>query len=386
VLVAGVAPLPKRLLSYTVADGELVPAWLGDRDRPWLRDLLGEAQTFVGRPIDELATRWRHSDRDPRAGPRQAIATHVLMRWLRRCSTGQSMSAVRQELYALAATGVGRDQALATVARRHACTAAGLAAGLFDDVAGRRAIRWPEPAPEPARLALAANRSLVQGLVVHARSAEIVVHGAARAMLRTAWLLGAGLAVATTDGGVTTMRWRRDRCAASPRALAALVPLLPWARRYELRADCEVAGDRGLVVTATGDPILPGPEPRLYDSGLEQRFAADFTRLAPDWQLLREPTAVAVPGGLAFPDFELRSRRGAGRWLCEVAGLRDPAALPAKLALLAAHERLVLCLPERSVPQELRDHPRIVPFRRRVPADRVLSVVDSRSGGRGRCC
>lgn len=77
--------------------------------------------------------------------------------------------------------------------------------------------------------------------------------------------------------------------------------------------------------------------------------------------------------GLAFPDFAL-VRPGRPTWLCEIAGLRDRTALPAKLALLE-HPRLVLCLPERAVPAERRGHPRVVPFRRSVDVAAVLSVV-----------
>jgi hypothetical protein len=62
-------PLPLRLQSFTATDGEFVPAWLTDRDRPWLRDLLEEAEAATGRPVAELARRWRRSDPDPRAGP-----------------------------------------------------------------------------------------------------------------------------------------------------------------------------------------------------------------------------------------------------------------------------------------------------------------------------
>jgi hypothetical protein len=45
---------------------------------------------------------------------------------------------------------------------------------------------------------------------------------------------------------------------------------------------------------------------------------------------------------MAFPDFLLRHRASGAEWLIEIAGLRDPAALPRKLALLEAGTRLVL--------------------------------------------
>lgn len=373
---AGVGPLPTRLLSFTVADGELVPAWLSERDRPWLRDLLLDAEAFVGKPIGELTARWRHGDPDPRAGRRHGIATHVLSTWLRRAAGRRPMTVMRQELFQLAAQGVQRDEALSAVASRHDLGTRELADHLFADLPDNRPVRWPEPRPEPSQLAWSANRALIQGMLLHAGSAEIALRGAARAIMRTVWLLGGSLKVTGTSPRGVAITWHGGDSPSSARTLAAVVPLLPWADRYLLRATCEVRGERGLVVLSTGDPILPGPEPQLYDSALERRFAREFAALAPRWQLLREPVPIAIDDGLAFPDFELRRRDGSSRWLCEIAGLRDLAALPRKLALLAAHKRLLLCLPRRHVPEPLRDHPRIVAFDRFVDPRLVLAAID----------
>ncbi|HEX6811947.1 MAG TPA: DUF790 family protein [Planctomycetota bacterium] len=370
----GVAPLPPGRLSFTAVDGEIVPAWLGDRDRPWLRDLIAEAHSFVGRPFAELAQRWRQSGPDPRAGCRQASALHVLSDWLRAHAVGVARSAARWELFRLCAAGVTREQALTDVAARHAIAVCDLVATLYDDLPDRRRVRWPEPPPEPMRLALAANGALVRGILRRAASAELFVHGAARVVLKTAWLRGA---VPTVDGephGPTKLVWpRAGRTAHS--ALPALVPLLPWVHRYRLRARCELPSASGDLVLSTGDPLPPGPEPRLFDSALERRFASDFGRLLPAWRLLREPTVLTGAHGLAFPDFELLPPAGGESWLCEIAGLRDRTALPAKVQLLARWVRLVLCLPQHEVDGDLRRHPRVVPFRKHVDVQRVRAVI-----------
>jgi predicted nuclease of restriction endonuclease-like RecB superfamily len=333
-----VAPLPTRLLSYTIADGELVPAWLGDRDRPWLRDLLADAAAFAGRPVGDLAGHWRRSDADPRAGRRQAIAAHVVLHWLRQCATAPSMSAIRRQLYSLTADGTERERALDEVAQQHGLDRAQLADNLFADLPEHRLVRWPEPPPDPSRVAFAANLAQVRSILRHTHSAEVAVQGSTRALLKTAWLLGAA-ATAIAAGPGTTLRWHH--AATASRALPALVALLPWCHRYRLRADCDLGADRGQIVLTTGDPILPGPEPRHYDSRLEHAFARDFRARLPDWLLLREPTPIATANGLAFPDFELRPPRGEA-WLCELAGLRDASVLPAKLALLEAQRELRL--------------------------------------------
>jgi predicted nuclease of restriction endonuclease-like RecB superfamily len=365
-----VATLPPSKLAFTAADGELVPAWLGDRDRPWLRDLLAAAEAFAGRPFADLARHWRRGERDPRAGRRQDAAVHVLERWLRQRAAGAPRRAARQQLFGLAAAGVPRHLALAQVAGQLGVGPAELAASLYDDLPERRRVVWPDPPPDPAWLAHAANTALVRGLLRHATAAELQVHGASRVLLKTAWLLGAAPAVLEEPAGAATLRWGDGA-----RVVASLVPLLPWARRYRLRATCALPRGCGELVLATGDPLLPAPEPRPFDSALERELARALGRLLPDWEVVREPAVVATAHGLAFPDFELRPRCGGASWLCELAGLRDAAALPAKVALLARCPNLVLCLPERHVPAELRGHPRVVSFRRRVDAHAVRAAI-----------
>jgi len=366
--------LPLRLLSVTPADGELVPAWFSDRDRPWLRDLLLDAEAAAGLPLVALEQRWRRSDADPRAGPRLRTAQHVLRALLRHGAGPPRMTAIRQELFAAAARGLGREQALASVAAAYGRSATALARELFADLPHERRVVWPE-ALEPTRFALIANRAIAQSLLVQAGAATLDLSGASRALLRTAWLLGTGLTLEGMTADGVRLRWRRGEGGGGARSLAALASLLPWSRRYHLRARCTVQGLEGAFVLATGDPILPGPEPRQFDSKLEREFARDFATAAPDWDLLREPFPVAIAGGLAFPDFELRRRAGPERWMLEIAGLRDRSVLARRLALLAAEPRYVLCVPHRLVPPEWTGHPRIVPFSRRVSVADVLAAA-----------
>src|SRR5262245_29943443 len=369
----GVGPLPLRLLSCTAVDGELVPGWLDDRDRPWLRDLLHDVDAAGGQPLCRLERRWRRGEPDPRAGRRAAVAQHVLLRLLRAAARAPSRTPVRQALFAAAAERP-RDAALACVAGALATTPAALLAQLFADLPRERPVPRPEPPLDAGHVLLTANLALAQGLLRRATSAVLWLHGGSRAALRTAWLHGAHFRVRACDGAATELHWEPP--APGPaRGLAAIVPVLPWVQRYRLQARCRVGEGRGLVVLATGDPILPGPEPRAFDSALERAFARDFAARAPDWQLLREPLPLVVGGRLAFPDFELRHRPSGRRWLCELSGLRDLAALPAKAALLAAVPRLLLCLPRCLVPPELAAHPRVVLFDRRLDARDVLGAL-----------
>lgn len=361
--------MPARLLLLTATGDELVPTWLTDHDRPWLRDVLGEAAAFAGQPFAALARHWRTAPRDPRPGRRLAIARHVLQRLLRRTAAPPTMTRLRQRLFTAAAT-MPRDDAFAAVAREHGLDPRSLANELFADLPHARRIVWPTPPPEPAWFALLTNLAIAQSLLRHATTADLELDGASRTVLKTAWLHGASFAI-DADPHVR-LRWR----ARTERrgALAAIAPVLPWARRFVLRAHCRIGEHRGTFVLATGDPILPGPEPRRFDSALEHTFANEFATLVPGGALHREPRPLVVDGRLCFPDFALHAP-GGEQWLVEIAGLRDRRALPHKLAALAAVPHYVLCLPKVLVPADFTDHPRIVPFTRRVDVGDVLTRI-----------
>ncbi|MFO1077291.1 MAG: DUF790 family protein [Planctomycetota bacterium] len=373
---ANAPPLPERLCRWTTADGEFVPAWLSDRDRPWLRDLVEHARGAVGGTVAAMRQRLRGSEPDPRAGQRQRAAAFVLEAWLAAAASGPARVDARRALFELRARGAPVEVAYREVAATFRASSAELEATLFADLPDQRRVRWPEPAPEPGRLLLAANTAMVRGLLRHAEAAELRLWGGARTVMRTAWLLGAHAEFAAGADQATTLRFLEAATGGRPHVTAALVQLLPWTQRFRLVARCRIAGQQGRLVLATGDPLLPAPEPRRFDSRLERAFAADFAEIRPGWRLVREPAPLQLAGGLAFPDFGIVPDLGAcAPWWCEIAGLRDERALPQKLALLA-HPRAVLCLPRRAVPPELQMHPRLVAFGARVPVAAVAAVIE----------
>ena len=80
---------------------------------------------------------------------------------------------------------------------------------------------------------------------------------------------------------------------------------------------------------------------------LEERFARDFTRAAPEWELLREPEPVPVDGTLIFPDFALIHRGDPDRrWLLEIIGFWTSDYVEQKLGRLcrAGIGNLLLCI------------------------------------------
>ena len=130
-------------------------------------------------------------------------------------------------------------------------------------------------------------------------------------------------------------------------------------------------------------PPRAGRISRAYDSKLEERFARDFRRVAPDWDVIREPETVRAGEVLIFPDFALRHRGYGLLWLVEIVGFWTPDYVKRKLALLRAAElpNLVLCIDETrdcsdgAIPRSSR----VVRFRRRVDAVAVLRLIEQDS-------
>jgi predicted nuclease of restriction endonuclease-like RecB superfamily len=147
-----------------------------------------------------------------------------------------------------------------------------------------------------------------------------------------------------------------------------------------LDAECVVDGRRRILQLATGDPIFPADAPRQYDSRLEERFAREFRRAAPEWDIVREPEPITVDRTLVFPDFALQQRSDPGqRWLLEIVGFWTPDYVARKLAVYrkAQVANLILCVDEarNCAEADLPPEAKIVRFRRRVDPAVVLRAV-----------
>jgi len=237
-----------------------------------------------------------------------------------------------------------------------------------------------------AELALRSNLALVQGLLFHASALAIDVEGNTRALVRHAKWRGLICTVAERSGpeGVSLeisgpfALFRNTRLYG--RALGELIPLLGWCARFRLRAVCILEGRPLTLQLTTGDPTFPTMAPRQYDSRLEERFAREFRRLAPEWDVVREPEPIAVEGALIFPDFALQHRRDPGRrWLLEVMGFWTPDYVARKLALYrkARRSNLVLCIDEarNCAAADLPAGALIIRFRRRVDPVAVFHAI-----------
>lgn len=434
------ADLPLRF----VGEGVFLD-FLGPQDEPWLRVLLAEMSRFEGRRRRELCERLAEPLPCLAPHFKRRAATRVLLRlWKRHRVTAVVPALARARVFAAGAAGGGtRASIFAAAAAELGVTPQVLGDSLFGDLPGESLVRAPDPLPGPGEIALRANLAVAQAVLMRASSLGLRVEGAVRPIVRLAKLRGllctvrdpvtppeaipaaraanhrpvsplpSGLAVPTPPGARTPpvasarsgpMLFSGGP-AASPasaalptleisgpfslfrhtllygRSLAELLPHLAWCARFELQAACALRGRLVHVSLSTGDPIFPAAAPAVFDSRLEERFARDVARLAPDWEVIREPEPLRAGATLIFPDFLLRHRiHPERRVLVEIAGFWTPEYLTAKLEHLrqARVRNAIVCIDEDracadgQVPTGLS----VVRFRRRVDAAAVMREVE----------
>lgn len=382
--------LPEAAIPFRIAGDRALPGYLDASDVPWLRVLVEEIDRFRTRPVRELLERLRQPLPCLAPHGKRRAATAVLLRlWKGEVAAVVPPEQARATLFAAAAVHGTRAAAVAAAAAGLGVPTTALEDSLFADLPGERMVRAPDVIPSPHELALRTNQLIVRSLLFHARRVRIRAEGAIRPLVRQAKLRGllctvTGAPEPTLDlsGPFTVFR----HTLLYGRALGELVGFLPHCARFELRADCVLRGQELALDLATGDPVFPAERARPYDSKLEERFARDLRKLAPDWDLVREPEPVPVAGTLIFPDFLLRHRLcPERRFLVEVMGFWSPDYVTRKLARLAEARlsNLILCIDESRACTDgaLPADARVVRFRRRIDAAAVLAAAGAAERG-----
>ncbi len=387
--------LPESLLACSPLGDEISPHFLRESDHVWLRALIEACDRCIGRPQRELAERLRQPLVSPAPEGKRRMAAHVLSRlWFPKNTAGGLARRARAAVFLESAKGEAPPgEVLAIVGGRLGISPEDLARALFADLPGERLVAPLPDAQSPGELALRVNLALAQGLLFRATSVRIEVVGNARALVRQAKLRGLLCAIAARPGQASALEVSGPlalfrRTLLYGRALANLIPILATCPRFELRAECVLRGKSRQLRLVSGDPIFPAPvaSRTSYDSRIEERFASDFGLIAPDWDIVREPQAVASGASLLFPDFLLQHRLDPSRrWLLEIVGFWTPDYLARKMAAYRAARipNLIFCVDElRSCARgDLPAGARIVRFRRRVRAGDVLAVLED--GGAG---
>ncbi len=378
------ARVPFRLRSGTARID-----YLGAHDYSWLGVLLAEFQRFEGRRWRELEERLREPFDFPFDPSKWRAGAQVLRTLFGSVEAG-NLDAVlaRKLLFDLAAQKTGsREAILAEAAERLRVSKDLLEEGLFADVREERRVKAPARSISPSELALRVNSRFAQAIVRGASEVEVEAYENVRSLVRHARLRGLLVTVASGNDPARTRLSISGPFAlfrhtlVYGRALAELVPLLAQAPRFSLSARCLVQGERVRFVVESGDPLFPSENLRAFDSRVEERFARDMARLAPDWHVLREPTAVPALGTLLFPDFLLCHRLDPRRrFLVEIVGFWTPEYVSRKLETLRAAriENLILVIDEarRCSEADLPLDARVVRFRKKVDASKLLPILE----------
>jgi predicted nuclease of restriction endonuclease-like RecB superfamily len=384
--------------------------YLTERDYPWLRALIDEYERGVGSKRSAVLARLREPLTSPAPKFKQRLAAEVLGS----LSEGRVRAPVpprdaRWELFrAAAATTAPRNCLVERVASELGTDSESLDRALFADLRSECNLAPLPSTVAPASLAVEANMRLVNGWLLRARSIRISAWGQTRALVRQARLHGlicnierAPIPQSRAPSGPAGF----DAVAESPlegvqlevsgplslfrhtlvygRALCALLPRALWCSQFELTALCEDGPGNApmTLVVRSGDPLRPGRELKPFDSKLEQRFARDFRKAAPDWDVVREPRPLESSGTLIFPDFELVHRRDRSRrFLLEIIGFWTPRYLQDKLAKLrqAQLDNVILCIDEARAcsDAELPSSAWLVRYKRRIDPLAVLNLVN----------
>jgi hypothetical protein len=392
--------LPADRIQVLVVGDEAVPAWIGGADYPWLRALIEDFARLDGRPYREVVAFLQEPPRTSSPPGKRRMAVWKLLDLCTRQGPPFDAGELRGAIAVAAqeardADRFDRAAVLADCARRFVLPAEEIEKQLYADLPGERHLRVPDPLPDPRMLASGTNLALAQGLLRLASEVTLDLCGCARAVVRQVRLRrllclirraqpsGVHLEI---SGPFSLFR----HTTMYGRALASILPALPWCERFELVARCMLRGRILTVRLRPGDPIAAGDPPRTYDSRLEERFAREFARATLDWDLTREPEPVEAGNSLVFPDFAVVHRRDrTRRFLLEIVGFWTPEYLRAKLDHLRAmpHVPLVLCI-DRGLNCSVGDFPlqaHIVWFQKRIEPEAVLAAIETAAPATATC-
>jgi predicted nuclease of restriction endonuclease-like RecB superfamily len=367
----------------------IVPRYLTEQDHVWLAALLDEFERHIGRRRQELRERLS----EPLATSAPASWVRLAARVLEREYGDATRAAVspvkvRRAAFGAAAGAPDRRTALETAGASLGLSPEGVLPALFADLPSERILTPPSSPFGPAELALRTNHSMIASLLKKASHVRITAEGEVRALVRAAKVRGLLCTAApAADGRLVTLDISGPyalfrHTLVYGRALASLVPRAARCPRFELIATCilDQGRKRGELVVRSGDPVVPAAALAAFDSKVEQRFAREFARAAPDWDVIREPEAVPTKDGFLFPDFLLRHRRWGSEYLLEIMGFWTEEYVEQKLAKLRAAnlDRFILCIDENRNCSDGKLPPRanVIRYRRSVPVTEVLRIVE----------
>jgi predicted nuclease of restriction endonuclease-like RecB superfamily len=397
--------LTKDLLRVSRAGGGYHPQFAGADDEALAARVLGCYQGHVGHTRSDLEDALTAIEREAE----DFKLVRGFAKLLEREATFETRAELEPRRARRAAFAAGervgvvadseREDALAAAAEALDATTGAVEASLYADLDARQVLAAVGREWEPAALVAQYNLSLAQTALfdateVRVRSADpkrvISAVKRLRLLYEVRRLPGSERRrVADTDREVVVTG--PDALFRSTRRygtrFARLLRTVAGTREWELRATVDDRGTERELRLTDADVSVPDTEPVTevqYDSGVEADFAARFASLDLDWDLVREPDAVAAGEHVVIPDFAFDYRHGDFRVYFEIMGFWTPEYVEKKLARLAEVEEvemLVAVDESLGVGEEIeaRDH-RAIPYSGSV---RVKDVRDALRGYEG---
>jgi predicted nuclease of restriction endonuclease-like RecB superfamily len=353
-----------------------------DRDMPWIGSLLDLISRSLGQPWRVLLERVEQAD----------FATHpsrvqTVLRAMRRMTGGKAeRKRVARDVRALvlgqpALDCDARDIRLAVAGAQLGIPPAEVESLLWADLALERPVVLPSGRPPESTLIAHANLDRIQRAVRRARSVQIRAWDRANELVRTVARYGLIAHISRGSRGETLLDVTGPLAlfhttTVYGSALAQLVPLLAEQQRFELDVVCEYDGiEEALRVEP---PLrLPAVRPSRRAPSVAERLARDLEKAK--YVVEREPAPLAASDELVFPDLAVEIGGPDAtplKWFVEIVGFSTAEYLAYKLERYQAAgiERVVLCV-DAGRAAELLDHPRVIPFAKRVDATKLVEQV-----------
>jgi predicted nuclease of restriction endonuclease-like RecB superfamily len=382
--------LRKDLLRVSRAGGGYHPQFAERAARPLAARVLGTFADHVGEPRSTLDAAL--TELEGEADDFKLVRGFASL--CERDATFETRAAVppgrarRVAFEAAEAVGVvteaNRERALDRAADRLGVEREAVADSLYADRGTRQVLVDFDPRWTPAELLDRYDLSLAQtalfdAVEVRIRSSDPTAPVTAVKRLGLMYEISrtdAGRAVTVTGPDHLFRRTRRYGTAFA-RLLRSVAKTADW----RLTATVDDRGTERELVLTDDDVGVPGVDPiaePTYDSGVESDFAARFTALDLDWDLVREPEPLAVGTRVMIPDFAFDYRFADFRVFFEIMGFWTPEYVEKKLGQLADVEavELLVAVDESlgvSEAVEARDH-RAITYSGTV---RVKDVVDA---------
>lgn len=374
--------ISESLLSQSLRGDSVTPIFLGPEDIPWLDRMIEEFTRYKGRRFGDLKERLKEPM--PFSAPpfKKDLATLSLLRTLQRTDVADSnidaKSPIKARLLRAALFRANhklqdKQKAIIEVANSFQISPEILMNLLFSDLKAERLIDTSSLSNLTSlQLALQTNLSLVKALLARSKNVKIEIYGQCRPVIRQAKLKGLICVIETNETNETNQNTNPEvKPKTNPemangfrlmvsgpysifrhtliygRHLGELLPFLQNCDRFELEATCILKQQEKVLKLTSGAPLPPKKESKRFDSALERSFFREFSKMAIDWNLIREPEPIISGNGWIFPDFEIRNRHFLERrYFLEIVGFWHPDYLRDKLKKLQAAKlsNFIICV------------------------------------------